>query len=78
MSEKLTLGQVIALGHYLSEWPDKWDFQGVLDALRRESKKVRIASDFDNLWETHVADNIEYLAQEIDLAIEEAKNEIKI
>lgn len=75
---RLTKGQRIALSHYLSEYPTRWGFQRIIQQLKAENDLISIAEDFDNLWETHVADNIEYLAQEIDLAIEEAKNEIKI
>ena len=67
MESKLTIGQVIALSHYLSEWPEKWDFQRIIDALRRGSKKIHIAGDFEHFWETHVADKIEGLAKDIDL-----------
>lgn len=67
MNEKLTIGQIIALGHYLCEWPENMSFKEILSEITKEHEGIVVAEDFEHFWAQHVSDNVEGLAHAIDL-----------
>jgi hypothetical protein len=56
-----------ALGHYLSEWPENWSYEDVVDELEHgnEERKVWMTEFYQDYWPETIAIEIKELKKDM-------------